>query len=72
MYYIKKNDDLNIGLDFLEKDSQKINRNIDKEKTLDIINRIKHNKELRSIFYKLILVIIAISFVYGVIKILNQ
>ncbi|MEW4925773.1 hypothetical protein [Algibacter sp. 2305UL17-15] len=68
MYYVKKNDDLNIILDFLEKDSEKINRNIDKEKTLEIINRIKANKKLTSVFLKVILILAAASIAYGVIK----
>jgi hypothetical protein len=72
MYYVKKNDDLNVVLEFLEKDSQKISRNIDKEKTLRIINKIKTNKKLKSIFYKLIFIIIAASLAYGIIKTIKQ
>ncbi len=72
MYYVEKNDDLNEILNYLEIDSQKIDRNVDKEKTLVIINKIKGNNKIKSIFYKLILILAAASLAYSLFKSIKQ
>lgn len=72
MYYVEGNDDFNEILKYLEIDSQKIDRNIDNEKTFKIINKIKTNKNIKSIFYKLILILAAASLVYSLFKFIKQ
>lgn len=72
MYYVERNDDFNEILKYLEIDSQIIDRNIDKEKTLEIINKIKTNNNIKSIFYKLILILVAASLAYSLFKFLKQ
>lgn len=64
MYLIEQNDDLDMVLEFLEKDSKMIHREIDKEKTKEIINKIKANKRLKSNLFILLLVLAAASFIY--------
>ena len=68
MYFVENNDNLDAVLDFLEKDSKIISRNIDSEKTLEIINKIKSNEKLKSIFYKLIIALVIASITYAIFK----
>ncbi|WGU67567.1 hypothetical protein QIU18_05425 [Capnocytophaga canimorsus] len=61
LYMVENNDDIDSVLHFLEKDSEVINRNIDKERTLQIVEHIKSDNKLRNIIIYTLLVIIALS-----------
>lgn len=71
IYLIENKDNLEDILEYLDKDSKLINRNVDREKTLEIINRIKANKGIKLNLANLLLVLAAAGFVYFIIKTLK-
>ena len=60
MYLIDNGDDLETILEYLERDSMALNRQFDREKTLEIIKRIQGNNKLKSNLQKLIIIIVAV------------
>ena len=66
--YLIENKDLDVVLDYLEKDSQQISRKIDRDKTLEVIKKIKANERLKSYLFKLILVLAVASIAYIIIN----
>lgn len=60
MYLIDNGVDLETILKYLERDSMALNRQFDREKTLEIIKRIQGNNKLKSNLQKLIIIIVAV------------
>lgn len=60
MYLIDNGDDLETILEYLERDSMALNRQFDREKTLEIIKRIQGNNELKSNLQKWIIITVAV------------
>lgn len=60
LYLIDKQDNLETILDYLEKDSMALQRNFDREKTLEIIQKIKNNSTLKNNLTQWILLGIAV------------
>lgn len=60
MYLLDKQDSLERVLDYLEKDSMALNRQFDREKTMEIIQKIKSNDTLKKNLAKWILIGIAV------------
>ena len=60
MYLIDNGDDLETILEDLERDSMALNRQFDREKTLEIIKRIQGNNELKSNLQKWIIITVAV------------
>lgn len=71
IYLVENNDNLHTILKYLQKDSQIIHRDIDQEKTIEIINRIKSNKKIKSSMYILTIVLASVSIAYIIINQLN-
>lgn len=63
MYLIDNGDDLETILEYLERDSMALNRQVDREKTLEIIKRIQRNNELKSNLQKWIIISVALFLV---------
>lgn len=72
--YVIENDDDDIDavLGFLEKDSEVINRTLDKERTLQTIKSIKSDKKLKSKITYFILAVIALSAIILLTKIFTN
>lgn len=69
MYLFDKIDDVDIILNFLEQDSQLINRSFDKEHTQKIIEDIRKNKEIKKKIIKYIAIAAgAIALIYFLTK----
>lgn len=73
MYLLDKQDNLERVLDYLEKDSMALNRQFDREKTMEIIQKIKSNDTLKKNLTKWILMgIAALGVVYLISKFLGN
>lgn len=73
MYLIDDGVDLETILEYLERDSMALNRQFDREKTLEIINRIRNNDTLRINLVKWILLsIVSAGALYLFSKIINN
>ena len=70
-YLIENNDNLETILTQLEEDSEIINRKIDKEKTLAVIQKIKTDKKLRLKLNQILFVLVAVGIAYIVINALR-
>ncbi|MFV8226578.1 hypothetical protein [Christiangramia aquimixticola] len=60
-YLIENNENFETVIRYLEKDSLSINRTIDREKTLEIINKFKSEKKLKSNFKLILIALTAIG-----------
>lgn len=69
MYLLDKQDSLERVLDYLEKDSMALNRQFDREKTMEIIQKIKSNDALKKNLTKWMLIGIA---VLGVVYLISK
>lgn len=69
MYLLDKQDSLERVLDYLEKDSMALNRQFDREKTMEIIQKIKKNHTLKKNLTKWMLIGIA---VLGVVYLISK
>ena len=73
MYLIDNGVDLETILEYLERDSMALNRQFDREKTLEIIDRIRNNDTLRINLVKWILLsIVSAGALYLFSKIINN
>ena len=73
MYLIDDSVDLETILEYLERDSMALNRQFDREKTLEIIDRIRNNDTLRINLVKWILLsIVSAGALYLFSKIINN
>ena len=73
MYLIDDSVDLETILEYLERDSMVLNRQFDREKTIEIIDRIRNNDTLRINLVKWILsAIVSAGALYLFSKIINN
>ena len=70
-YLIENNDNFETILTQLEEDSKIINRKIDKEKTLAVIEKIKTDKNLKLKLNQILLVLVVVGIAYIVINALR-
>lgn len=71
-YLIENKEDFNSILDSLEKDSEIIKRKIDREKTREVVTRIKTNKKLKLNINKILMALAAIGIAYFIINSLRS
>ncbi|RKS53791.1 hypothetical protein BC962_2047 [Gillisia mitskevichiae] len=71
-YMIENEDNFDVVLSNLEKDSQVINRKIDRERTIDVIKNIKQNNKLKSKINKILILLFAVGIAYIIINSLKQ
>lgn len=62
IYLIDETEDFDVILNQLEKDSQLIHRTIDREKTQNLINRIKNDEEIKKKIIKYLIITVGVSF----------
>lgn len=71
-YLIENTDDFETVIRYLEKDSQVINREIDREGTLHVINKIKTNNKIKSKINQILIILFTVGIGYIIINSLKQ
>lgn len=72
MYLLDKQDNLERVLDYLEKDSMALNRQFDRERTMEIIQKIKSNDTLKTNLAKWILTGIGLLGLLGILYLISK